>query len=90
MQGNEDANPDYGYTNFDTWYSAYLSAFRMMTLGSWENLYQIVLRATMPAYVVFFALGIFIGSFYLINMIICIILMSSDELSRMQEVDMQR
>ena len=20
LQGNKDANPDYGYTNFDTWY----------------------------------------------------------------------
>lgn len=33
-------NPNYGYTNFDTFGWALLSAFRLMTQDYWENLYQ--------------------------------------------------
>lgn len=36
-------NPNYGYTSFDTFGWAFLSAFRLMTQDFWENLYQLVL-----------------------------------------------
>lgn len=35
-------NPNYGYTSFDTFAWAFLSAFRLMTQDFWENLYQLV------------------------------------------------
>lgn len=35
-------NPNYGYTSFDTFGWAFLSAFRLMTQDYWENLYQLV------------------------------------------------
>lgn len=35
-------NPDYGYTSFDSFGWAFLSAFRLMTQDYWENLYQLV------------------------------------------------
>lgn len=35
-------NPNYGYTNFDTFGSALLSSFRLMTQDFWEDLYQCV------------------------------------------------
>uniref|UniRef100_A0A1Y9HUB7 Sodium channel protein n=2 Tax=gambiae species complex TaxID=44542 RepID=A0A1Y9HUB7_ANOGA len=34
-------NPNYGYTSFDTFGWAFLSAFRLMTQDYWENLYQL-------------------------------------------------
>ena len=34
-------NPNYGYTSFDNFGSAYLCAFRLMTQDFWENLYQV-------------------------------------------------
>lgn len=37
------ANPNYGYTSFDTFGWAFLSAFRLMTQDYWENLYQLVI-----------------------------------------------
>lgn len=37
------ANPNYGYTSFDTFAWALLSAFRLMTQDNWEALYQQVL-----------------------------------------------
>jgi len=36
-------NPNYGYTSFDTFAWALLSAFRLMTQDNWEALYQQVL-----------------------------------------------
>jgi Ion transport protein len=36
-------NPNYGYTSFDTFAWAFLSAFRLMTQDYWENLYQLVM-----------------------------------------------
>lgn len=36
-------NPDYGYTSFDSFGAALLSAFRLMTQDYWERLYQQVL-----------------------------------------------
>ncbi len=45
-------NPNYGYTSFDNFGSAYLCAFRLMTQDFWENLYQvkIPLKAKMLPY----------------------------------------
>ena len=34
-------NPNYGYTSFDSFVTAYLCAFRLMTQDYWENLYQV-------------------------------------------------
>ena len=61
-----------------------------MTQDFWENLYQIVLRTTGPVHIVFFIANIFLGSFYLINVILAIVAMSYDDLQRMEEEDSQR
>ena len=83
-------NPNYGYTSFDTFASAYLCAFRLMTQDFWENLYQITLRTGGPWHIIFFMVNIFLGSFYLINLILAIVAMSYDELQRMAEEEAQR
>ena len=83
-------NPNYGYTSFDNFGAAYLSAFRLMTQDFWENLYQITLRTGGPFHILFFMVNIFLGSFYLINLILAIVAMSYDELQRMAEEEAQR
>ncbi|XP_075789647.1 sodium channel protein type 2 subunit alpha-like isoform X3 [Pelodiscus sinensis] len=72
-------NPDYGYTSFDTFSWAFLSLFRLMTQDYWENLYQLTLRAAGKTYMIFFVLVIFLGSFYLINLILAVVAMAYDE-----------
>ncbi|XP_061538665.1 sodium channel, voltage-gated, type I like, alpha b [Phycodurus eques] len=72
-------NPDYGYTSFDTFSWAFLSLFRLMTQDYWENLYQQTLRAAGKPYMVFFVLVIFLGSFYLVNLILAVVAMAYDE-----------
>ncbi|XP_073490120.1 sodium channel protein type 2 subunit alpha-like isoform X2 [Aquarana catesbeiana] len=72
-------NPNYGYTSFDTFSWAFLSLFRLMTQDFWENLYMLTLRAAGKTYMIFFVLVIFLGSFYLINLILAVVAMAYDE-----------
>ncbi|KAJ9594265.1 hypothetical protein L9F63_014307, partial [Diploptera punctata] len=74
-------NPNYGYTSFDTFGWAFLSAFRLMTQDYWENLYQLVLRSAGPWHMLFFIVIIFLGSY----LILAIVAMSYDELQKKAE-----
>jgi hypothetical protein len=99
---NIGENPNYGYTNFDSYGFAMLSSFRLVTQDFWENLYLLVSRiscflqfgnnflyyngnfskiltAEGPFQVIYFIGVIFLGSFYLINLILAIVAMSYSE-----------
>ncbi|KFM64091.1 Sodium channel protein para, partial [Stegodyphus mimosarum] len=78
-------NPNYGYTNFDNFGSALLSSFRLMTQDFWEDLYQCILICAGPWHMIFFVVIIFLGSFYLVNLILAIVAMSYDELQKKAE-----
>ncbi|XP_049904818.1 sodium channel, voltage-gated, type I-like, alpha isoform X1 [Epinephelus moara] len=75
-------NPDYDYTSFDSFGWAFLALFRLMTQDFWENLYQQTLRAAGKPYMIFFVLVIFLGSFYLINLILAVVAMAYEEQSQ--------
>ena len=83
-------NPNYGYTSYDNIMHAYLCAFRLMTQDYWGNLYQITLRTAGPWHILYFMVNIFLGSFYLINLILAIVAMSYDELQRIAEDEAQK
>uniref|UniRef100_A0A8C4SDU1 Sodium channel protein n=1 Tax=Erpetoichthys calabaricus TaxID=27687 RepID=A0A8C4SDU1_ERPCA len=72
-------NPNYGYTSFDTFGWAFLALFRLMTQDYWENLYQQTLRTAGKTYMIFFVLVIFLGSFYLVNLILAVVAMAYEE-----------
>nr|XP_036870220.1 sodium channel protein type 10 subunit alpha isoform X1 [Manis javanica] len=72
-------NPDFNYTSFDSFAWAFLSLFRLMTQDSWERLYQQTLRASGKMYMIFFVLVIFLGSFYLVNLILAVVTMAYEE-----------
>ena len=100
-------NPNFGYTNFDTFPWALLCAFRLMTQDYWENLYQIVrfvshlqhltsrdgcllpreqvIRAAGVPQALFFVLTIFMGAFYLVNLILAIVAMSYENQQKQDE-----
>ncbi|KAL5971291.1 Sodium channel protein type 10 subunit alpha, partial [Taenia solium] len=75
-------NPNFGYTNFDNFASAFLCSFRLITQDYWESLYQLVLRANGPTHVFFFGMVIFLGSFYLLNIILAIVSMSYEQVCK--------
>uniref|UniRef100_A0A4W3HQN7 Sodium channel protein n=1 Tax=Callorhinchus milii TaxID=7868 RepID=A0A4W3HQN7_CALMI len=72
-------NPNYGYTSYDSFNWAFLSLFRLMTQDFWENLFQLTLRAAGKTYMIFFVVVIFLGSFYLINLILAVVAMAYAE-----------
>uniref|UniRef100_A0A4W6C664 Sodium channel protein n=1 Tax=Lates calcarifer TaxID=8187 RepID=A0A4W6C664_LATCA len=72
-------NPNFGYTSFDSFGWAFLALFRLMTQDYWENLFQLILRAAGKTYMLFFVVIIFLGSFYLINLILAVVAMAYDE-----------
>uniref|UniRef100_A0A672HIN6 Sodium channel protein n=1 Tax=Salarias fasciatus TaxID=181472 RepID=A0A672HIN6_SALFA len=72
-------NPNYGYTSYDSFGWAFLALFRLMTQDFWENLFQLTLRAAGKAYMIFFVVVIFLGSFYLINLILAVVAMAYAE-----------
>uniref|UniRef100_A0A8C1LAY5 Sodium channel protein n=1 Tax=Cyprinus carpio TaxID=7962 RepID=A0A8C1LAY5_CYPCA len=72
-------NPNYGYTSYDNFAWAFLALFRLMTQDFWENLFQLTLRAVGKTYMVFFVVIIFLGSFYLINLILAVVAMAYAE-----------
>jgi hypothetical protein len=53
-----------------------------MTQDFWESLYQQTLRAAGPWHILFFIVIIFLGSYYLVNLILAIVAMSYDELRK--------
>ncbi|XP_066100451.1 sodium channel protein type 10 subunit alpha isoform X1 [Saccopteryx bilineata] len=73
------SNPDFNYTSFDSFGWAFLSQFRLMTQDSWERLYQQTLRASGKIYMIFFVIVIFLGSFYLVNLILAVVTMAYEE-----------
>uniref|UniRef100_A0A3B3C8X4 Sodium channel protein n=2 Tax=Oryzias melastigma TaxID=30732 RepID=A0A3B3C8X4_ORYME len=50
-----------------------------MTQDFWENLFQLTLRAAGKTYMIFFVIVIFLGSFYLINLILAVVAMAYAE-----------
>ncbi|XP_071348102.1 sodium channel protein type 2 subunit alpha-like isoform X1 [Trachinotus anak] len=72
-------NPNYGYTSFDSFGWAFLALFRLMTQDYWEKLFHQTLRSAGKTYMVFFVLVIFMGSFYLVNLILAVVAMAYEE-----------
>ncbi|KAE8291302.1 Sodium channel protein type 2 subunit alpha [Larimichthys crocea] len=72
-------NPNYDYTSFDTFGWAFLALFRLMTQDYWEKLFHQTLRSAGKTYMVFFVLVIFMGSFYLVNLILAVVAMAYEE-----------
>ncbi|CAG7833557.1 unnamed protein product [Allacma fusca] len=77
--GNMGSNYDHGWTSFDTFFSSMLSTFQLITLDFWERLYDLILSTTSPWSVLFFLIVIFLGSFYLLNLMLAVVAMSYEE-----------
>ncbi|XP_050730127.1 sodium channel protein 60E-like isoform X4 [Eriocheir sinensis] len=72
-------NPNFGYTNFDNFLWSMLTTFQLITLDFWEDVYNKVIATGGPLQVVFFAIVVFFGSFYLINLMLAVVAMSYEE-----------
>ncbi|CAK8685583.1 unnamed protein product [Clavelina lepadiformis] len=66
-------NPNYGYTNFDHMGYAMLTSFQLLTLDFWENVYNMIIRAEGPWNILFFLMSVFLGPFYLLNLLLAVV-----------------
>uniref|UniRef100_A0A3B3XFN9 Sodium channel protein n=1 Tax=Poecilia mexicana TaxID=48701 RepID=A0A3B3XFN9_9TELE len=80
-------NPNFGYTSYDSFGWAFLALFRLMTQDFWENLFQLTLRAAGRTYMLFFVVVIFLGSFYLINLILAVVAMAYYEQNQATQLE---
>uniref|UniRef100_H2YKN8 Sodium channel protein n=1 Tax=Ciona savignyi TaxID=51511 RepID=H2YKN8_CIOSA len=67
------SNPNFGFTSFDNFPFAFLSVFRLSLQDNWEELYLQVLETSGPVSVLFFLTMIFLGSYYLVNLILAVV-----------------
>ncbi|XP_053175429.1 sodium channel protein type 4 subunit alpha-like [Scomber japonicus] len=84
------SNPNYGYTNFDTFFWSLLSALRMMTHDFWYNLAELTVRATGMTAIVYFAIVIFPASYYLLSLFMGMVAMTTAEHSEASAAEAKR
>lgn len=66
-------NPDYGLTQFDDIWHSMMLIFQVICLDNWEDVYNRVIDTQGPWNVLYFLPIIFIGSFYLINLMLAVV-----------------
>ena len=66
-------NPNFGFTNFDNFGMACLVIFQLITADFWEDVYDKVLMANGYSHIIFFVLIIFLGAFYLMNLVLAVV-----------------
>lgn len=72
-------NPDNGLTSFDDFFHALLTSFRLIALDAWGRLYMLTLHTSGEGYVSFYVIVVFLGSYYLINLILAVVYMAYEE-----------
>ncbi|XP_057317031.1 sodium channel protein 60E-like isoform X2 [Hydractinia symbiolongicarpus] len=66
-------NPNQGYVNYDNFLSALLTSLQVCTLDYWESVYNSVLAAMGEIYMIYFLLAVFLGPFYLLNLVLAVV-----------------
>ena len=75
----------------DFWENLYQVRWAFGVEGQLQTcFFQITLMTAGPMHILFFIFNIFLGSFYLINLILAIVAMSYDELQRQAEEEAAR
>ncbi|XP_037113469.1 sodium channel protein type 4 subunit alpha B-like isoform X2 [Syngnathus acus] len=70
---NVGTNPNYGYTNFDSFGWAFLALLRLMTQDFWEDLFRLILHSGGKIYTINFLADILLASFSLGSLIVAVI-----------------
>ncbi|XP_022106176.1 sodium channel protein 1 brain-like [Acanthaster planci] len=72
-------NPNGGYTGFDNIGMSLLTCFQVVTLDFWEDVYNLIIRATGPLSMLFFFITVMFGSFYLVNLMLAVVSLAYTE-----------
>uniref|UniRef100_A0A3Q1HD33 Sodium channel protein type 4 subunit alpha B-like n=1 Tax=Acanthochromis polyacanthus TaxID=80966 RepID=A0A3Q1HD33_9TELE len=83
-------NPNYGYTNFDSFGWSLLSVVRLVSQDFWENLLQLVVRASGKSYATVFLVLFFPGCFFVVSLILGVVAMAMAEQEEAGAADAKR
>lgn len=67
------SNPNHGVSNFDNILYSFLQVFLVTTLEGWTEVMTFVQKTFSDFAVIYFVVLIFIGAFFLLNMILAVI-----------------
>jgi len=68
-----------GYTNYNNFGFAVLVTLQLFTLDAWEVVYNGILQSTGWVSVLYFALVVFIGGFFVLNLVLAVVTSAFDE-----------
>ena len=71
--GKQDVNPNYEVTNFDNIFWALLVIFQCITLEGWSDIQKMYQMAYTYYAFFFFVPMVFIGAFFLLNLMLAVI-----------------
>ncbi|XP_068681874.1 sodium channel protein 1 brain-like isoform X2 [Montipora foliosa] len=72
-------NPWSQYISYDHFGWALLTSLQLVTMDYWESIYNSVIATKGPGYIVYFLFVIFLGPFYLINLVLAVVSLSYEQ-----------
>ncbi|KAI3378578.1 hypothetical protein SNEBB_007102 [Seison nebaliae] len=84
-------NPNNKLTSFDNFYMSIFQNFQLITLDFWEDIYNRIIDSEGLVSVIYFMLIIFLGSFYLLNLMLAVVAISyEEEVNEFNDEDKQK
>ena len=85
--GKQLSNPDYGVTSFDNFGEAFLMVFQVTTMEGWTLIMVQIQRVFTDLAILYFILLVFIGNFFLLNLLLAVIIVKFTEAQNEQKLD---
>ena len=79
--GKQMCNPQFGVENFDDVFSAFMMVFQVTTMEGWAVLMVDVQNAFSSGVILYFVVLVFIGNFFLLNLLLAVIIVKFNEAS---------
>lgn len=76
---NTGPNPISKYISYDNFGWSLLTSLQLVTMDYWESIYNSVIATKGPWYVFYFVFVIFLGPFYLINLVLAVVSLSYEQ-----------
>jgi hypothetical protein len=80
--GKQLSNPWWGVTNFDNLMNSFLMVFQVTTMEGWTIIMLDMQRSFTSLIILYFVLLVFIGNFFLLNLLLAVIIIKFNEVSR--------
>jgi hypothetical protein len=87
--GKQNENPDFGVTNFDNMLFGLLVVFQCITLEGWSDVMIYYQQAYVSVAYILFLPMVFIGAFFLINLLLAVINSSFSSTNKEQQQKME-